>query len=154
MVHNKTRISKQQAAAVGMLTSEAGLAAMHAVLAAQHAQREAVVGAASLGYWRSLLAGVHQLPHLYSALDIQPPQTQQALPPPVASAPAPPPAARTVPSHSSIEDTVRQLVAAVLGNDAADPDVPLASQGLDSLAGLELRQKIQVGAQCVCRTFQ
>ena len=54
MVHNKHRISKQQAAAMGMLTSEAGLAAMHAVLAAQHAQRAAVLGAASQGYWRAL----------------------------------------------------------------------------------------------------
>jgi hypothetical protein len=149
MVHNKHRISKEQAAAMGMLTSEAGLAAMHAVLTAQHAQRAAVLGAASQGYWRALLAGVQQLPHLYQAIEfnqLTPAQQQlQAAPAPVQAAaqPAKAAAARAAPSAADVEAAVQQVVLSVLGSGAIDPDQPLATQGMDSLAGLELRQKIQ-----------
>lgn len=148
MVHNKTRISKQQAAAVGMLSSEAGLAAMHAVLAARQAERAAMVGAASLGYWRSLLAGIQQLPHMYSALDLRPAAAPQLPAAPAAAAPLPTKAAAmqqdTALSAAAIEAAVQQVVATVLGSEAVDPEQPLAAQGMDSLAGLELRQKIQV----------
>ena len=149
MVHNKHRISKQQAAAMGMLTSEAGLAAMHAVLAAQHAQRAAVLGAASQGYWRALLAGVQQLPHMYQAIELNqvaPAQQQLEAAPVAAQAagqPAKAAAARAAPTSADVEAAVQQVVFSVLGSAAIDPDQPLATQGMDSLAGLELRQKIQ-----------
>ena len=153
MVHNKHHIGKQQAAAMGMLTSEAGLAAMHAVLTAQHAQRAAVLGAAAQSYWRTLLAGVPQLPHMYQALQMRAAQAPSEL---AASAPAaPPPGADLPPAprqqqqqrQLDVEALVLQVVTSVLGSESLDADQPLASQGMDSLAGLELRQKIQASSR-------
>lgn len=147
MVHNTTRISRQQAAALGMLSSEEGLAAMHSLLWAQHAQRAAVVGAVRPAYWLGLLAKVQQLPHLYSELGIRPAQdAPDGGDAAVASQPSQPAAAAQPAAWSAagVEAAVNQLVAAVLGVEGADPDTPLAAQGLDSLAGLELRQKVQV----------
>lgn len=150
MVHNTTRIGRQQAAALGMLSSEDGLAVMHAVLAAQRNQRTAVVGAVRPAYWRGMLAGMqHALPHMYSGLGIRPAPNATAATAGVAAQPLPPaaPAQAAHLSPAAIEAAVRQLVAAVLGREDADPGAPLAAQGLDSLAGLELRQKVQVRNQ-------
>ncbi len=158
MVHNTARVSRQQAAALGMLSSEEGLAAMHSLLGAQHAQQAAVVGAVRPAYWLGLLAKVQQVPHLYSELSIRPASgAQEALMDSSAAAAVqqPQPAAATLPSSwspAAVEAAVKQLVAAVLGVEGADPDAPLAAQGLDSLAGLELRQKVQVrdSSHCLC----
>ena len=43
----------------------------------------------------------------------------------------------------AIEQTITDLVTSYVG-EAAARDVPLAQQGLDSLAAMELRQKLQV----------
>lgn len=154
MVHNTTRISRQQAAALGMLSNEDGLAAMHSMLGAQHAQQAAVLGAVRPAYWLGLLAKVQQLPHLYSELGIRPAPIAQEAPSgngdTAAVAQPLQPAASAQPalwSPAAVEAAVRQLVATVLGVEGADPDAPLAAQGLDSLAGLELRQKVQVRSQ-------
>lgn len=130
-----------------MLSSEEGLVAMHGLLGAQHAQRAAVVGAVRPAYWLGLLAKVQQLPHLYSELGIR--TVQEALNDGGAAVKSQQsqPAAAAQPaawSPAGVEAAVKQLVAAVLGVEGADPNAPLAAQGLDSLAGLELRQKVQV----------
>ena len=133
---------------MGMLTSEAGLAAMHAVLTAKHAQRAAVLGAAPQSYWRTLLAAVPQLPHMFQALRMRAPQAPSML---AASARAAPPPGTDLPraphqqrqGQLDVEALVLRVVGSVLGSESLDADQPLASQGMDSLAGLELRQKIQ-----------
>lgn len=146
MVQNRYTISKRKAVAMGMLTSESGLAAMAAVLAARRGERAAVLGAATMGYWRSFLASVQPLPHLYGALDLQraaaPAAAAPALPP-AGKAQAPAEAAGGPMSRAAIEAVVRQTVTAVLGVESVDAEAPLAAQGMDSLAGLELRTKIQ-----------
>lgn len=157
MVHNKHQIGKQHAAAMSMLTSETGLSAMQAVLTAQCAQNAAVVGAVSQVYWHSLLSGLTQpLPHMFKALgvrvqnstvfakDTAPPMSGQQMHVSDSASPHM--------SSLTIESTVQQLVVAVLGKEEIQPDQPLATQGMDSLAGLELRQKLQargVGLKCL-----
>lgn len=151
MVHKTYTLSKRQAATMGMLSSEAGLAALNAVLVARRTQGAAVVGAAGQVFWRNLLATVQPVPPLFAALEVRSAaaaleETVQAAP----GGPLPGPAAAKGPelSPAAIEEAVRQLAGAVLGVEAVDADQPLAEQGLDSLAGLELRQKLQVGS-CV-----
>jgi hypothetical protein len=70
MVQNKHHVSEKQAAAMGMLSSQTGLAAMHQILASS-AQR-AVYGVALQTYWRNLLQSVQIVPPLYAALHIKP----------------------------------------------------------------------------------
>lgn len=70
MVQNKHHVSKQQAAAMGMLSSQTGLAAMHQMLASS--AQCAVHGVALQSYWRNLLQSVQAVPLLYAALDIKP----------------------------------------------------------------------------------
>lgn len=151
MVQKGYAMSKAKAAALSMLTSEAGLAAMHAVLAAQAASQAAVVGAVRQGYWASLLAQMPRRPHMYGALDAPRKPAPAALPASQPAAVAAPVAAQhqavaaaPVLSAAAVEAAVRQVATALLGTDAIDPNQPLGTQGLDSLASLELRQKIQV----------
>ena len=140
MVHSKHSISRQQAAALGMLSTEAGLAAMQAVLAARRALTAPVVGAAMQSYWRSLLAGAPAVPPLYDALDIRP--GTPAAPVEVAT-----PASlqrqqpHQQPAALDVAAVVRQTVVGVLGSGALDDHKPLALQGLDSLAGAQLRPR-------------
>lgn len=150
MVQNRHRISKQQAAALGMLTSETGLTAMHAVLAGSHGQRAAVVGAVNIGYWRALLAGVPQLPQMYKGLGMQ--HQAEGRPPQAASKPVHPMASVSMQqqaalgaawSPETVKATVMQVISDVMGIAVTVHDQPLAHQGMDSLAGLELRRKLQ-----------
>lgn len=48
-----------------------------------------------------------------------------------------------------VEPGLRALVESVLGVESLEPGVPLGLQGLDSLAALELRQKIQVSLEVI-----
>ena len=48
-----------------------------------------------------------------------------------------------MPSLAELEATILSLVHDLIGPDVT-PDAPLSSQGLDSLAAMELRQKLQV----------
>ena len=50
-----------------------------------------------------------------------------------------------MPSLRDLQAAVLGIVRELVGADIA-PDMPLATQGLDSLAGMELRQKLQVRA--------
>lgn len=140
-----------------MLSSEDGLATMHSMLGAHHAQQAAVLGAVRPAYWLGLLAKVQQLPHLYSELGIRPALIVEAASgngdTAAAAQPAQPPvsAQPALWSPAAVEAAVNRLVATVLGVEGADPDAPLAAQGLDSLAGLELRQKVQVRSQTALR---
>ena len=92
---------------------------------------------------------MQQLPHLYQALELNqvaPAQQQLEAAPVAAQAagqPAKAAAARAAPTSADVEAAVQQVVFSVLGSAAIDPDQPLATHGMDSLAGLELRQKIQ-----------
>lgn len=52
-------------------------------------------------------------------------------------------AKKGIPSLAELETTILSLVQNLIGPDVT-PDAPLSSQGLDSLAGMELRQKLQV----------
>lgn len=151
MVQDKHKVEKHQAHGLGMLTSEAGLAAMHGVLlAGQFKQPVAVVGAASIHYWQALLAGVRNLPRMFTALNIR----RRALQ--IQQEPSQPTSlqlqhghanhepATAAQSATAVEEAVTSAVAAVLGVHNVAADQPLAAQGLDSLAGLELRRNIQV----------
>ncbi len=48
-----------------------------------------------------------------------------------------------LPSLAELEASILSVVHDVMGPDVA-PEAPLSSQGLDSLAAMELRQKLQV----------
>ena len=52
-------------------------------------------------------------------------------------------AKKGIPSLAELETTILSLVQDLIGPDVT-PDAPLSSQGLDSLAAMELRQKLQV----------
>ena len=55
------------------------------------------------------------------------------------------------PSLQDLQAAVLVMVRELVGADIA-PDVPLGAQGLDSLAAMELRQKLQVQASApVCQ---
>lgn len=57
---------------------------------------------------------------------------------------------RAVPSRAELEAAVAEAVRALVGADVA-PDALLAAQGLDSLAAMELRHKLQVHACPTCQ---
>jgi len=138
MVHNKYRISSKQATALGMLSSEAGLAAMANVLQAT-SHPISVLGAAPVNYWTNLLSNAPGVPSIFGSIDVPLPTAKGARPASGGDG-ASAPAAAT--SESSIRDKVLEVLTSVLGVDV-DVDQPLALQGLDSLAGLEFRQKLQ-----------
>lgn len=48
-----------------------------------------------------------------------------------------------LPSMAELEASILSVVHDLIGPDVA-PDAPLSGQGLDSLAAMELRQKLQV----------
>lgn len=142
MVHNKYRISRKQAAAMGMLSSEAGLSAMARVLAAVPLPAS-VLGAVPQAYWKGLLQNAPGIPGMYAALDITPASAKTTGPisdatTAVSAAPSGP----TV-TKANLEATIVKIASTVLGVSDIDTTQPLALQGLDSLAGLELRQKLQ-----------
>ena len=58
-----------------------------------------------------------------------------------------------LPSMAELEASILSVVSDLIGPDVA-PDAPLSSQGLDSLAAMELRQKLQVGQSYLHRTCQ
>ena len=141
MVHRNYRISSQQASAMGMLSSEAGLSVMAAVL--QNTISQPVLGAAPQSYWINLLQNAPGVPEVFSAFDLPKPiESQQTATAGAASGSAP---AAQVLTKEAIEATVRRVASSILGVSDLDASQPLALQGLDSLAGLELRQKLQEG---------
>lgn len=146
MAHKQLRVSKIQSFGIGMVTSESGLAALHTGMttAAWHAMP--VIGFVPKNYWRMLLANVRDIPRVFGDLDIKVQQSSAV----VASSNK-----RDANVHSTlltspahIAMSVKQLVSEVLRNQTVDPHEPLAYQGMDSLARLELRQKIQVTGWC------
>lgn len=138
MVHRNYRISSQQAAAMGMLSSEAGLTAMAAVL---HTMAQPVLGAAPQSYWTNLLQNAPGVPPIFSSFDL--PKSVEA--PSRLTAAVSVTGAPQATSKEAIEATVRRVASSILGVSDLDASQPLAMQGLDSLAGLELRQKLQEG---------
>lgn len=52
----------------------------------------------------------------------------------------------TVTSPAALEAEIKEMVMGYVGT-GMDVNVPLAAQGLDSLAAMELRQKLQVPSQ-------
>jgi IMP dehydrogenase/GMP reductase len=147
MVQQKHRVSSEQAKALGMLTSVAGLSAMQMVLMALPNGFSPQLGAASIVYWRSLLAGAAQVPSMFLNLEVV--QSSKGM-----SATRADPVRHAGFSQERVpisriegpdtETLIVQLACTVLGVEAIDLDTPLVAQGLDSLAGLELRQKIEV----------
>eukprot|EP00887_Chlorella_sp_A99_P003340 scaffold26.g3340.t1 len=147
--HEAGAMSKQRAALLGMLASEEGLGVLHAVLGSGAAAWRPVVGAAHTRYWRLAIrvAGAPTTPALFSSLSGEGATAQeQHLAAETASVPA---GALPQPAVLDVEGVVVRVVCAVLGVDAVDLDQPLGAQGLDSLAGLELRQKLvqELGAE-------
>ena len=134
-----------------MLTSEAGLAVMRALMFERGIQHAAVVGAANLHYWQALLGGVPQIPHLYSALGIRQQHRgpSQNAPPHLPSEAQP---ERGMLTAKAVEAAIARTASDVLGVSSLIANQPLASQGLDSLAGLELRHKLQAWF-CAARKF-
>lgn len=147
MVGAKHAVTRDQASALGMLSGAVGLGTLHRTLAAcSAAALPAVLGAVPVTYWRHLLRHMPAVPELLAEL-----AGGRSSSPPVSIAAAKAGGGRAVgPGVSDggtkrgIEQRVRGLVLAVLGVETIDPATPLGLQGLDSLAGLELRQKIQV----------
>lgn len=144
MVHRNYRISNRQAAAMGMLSSEAGLSVMHAALGALDAvvPPSPIIGAVPRKYWTNLLQNVPGgvVPPIFSSFEVQ---KKEALTNTTMR-----PGQRQQQQHQGgvdVESTVRQVASSVLGTSDVELDAsqPLALQGLDSLAGLELRQKLQ-----------
>ena len=139
MAHKESTLSRQQALALGMLPTEAGVQAMSAVLAAPWLQLP-VLGGVPQAYWHVLMShAAPPLPHLHGELGItqlgassQP--RKQVMPVPAAAPHVP---------AVDVEAAVRSAAASVLGTTELDEDKPLALQGMDSLAGLDLRHKIQ-----------
>ena len=140
MVHRNYRISSQQAAAMGMLSSEAGLAAMARVLQTIGASPAVVLGAAPKAYWTNLLQNAPGVPAIFSSFDLPKPEVASSAALLTSSAPA---AASVFATKEDVEAVVRRVASSILGTTDLDAAQPLALQGLDSLAGLELRQKLQ-----------
>lgn len=149
MVHSRYRISSQQAAGMGMLSSDAGLSALHYVLRSTQSMQNAVVamrpvvGAAPTKYWTNLLQSAPTVPAIFSAFDIAPQSSsnQGELFATAAVTSVLHPSLDI--SEQGIEMVVKKVACSILGIDQVDVDQPLALQGLDSLASLELRQKLQ-----------
>ena len=53
-------------------------------------------------------------------------------------------------SREGLQSQIMGIIAGLTGSDIA-PDQPLAAQGLDSLASMELRQKLQVMTKPLCK---
>ncbi len=148
MVLQTRAVDKQQAAALGMLTSQAGLAALQAVLALQPVAKTGI-GAAPQSFWQALLAHVKELPPMLCNFSM--PDTPAIMDKHRHSVSKPKATQETskafheAASMTSIEGAVTRAAAGILGTEELDTKQPLAAQGLDSLASLELRQRIQVG---------
>ncbi|KAK9803914.1 hypothetical protein WJX72_004698 [[Myrmecia] bisecta] len=155
MAHDKHAVSQQQAAALGMLSPHAGVAAMEVLLRGipAHGTSAGSVGVATQLYWRQLLQGVKALPAFYSA--VAGPSAMAAGQAPTRAAiaaatqhtakraaPAAPTAASPAMTQERMEDQILAVVRDLIGASVT-VDQPLASQGLDSLASMELRQKLQ-----------
>ena len=123
-----------------MLSSEAGLAAMaHVLRNISQPAAAVVIGAAPQSYWTNLLANAPGVPSIFNSIEL--PAKPAALSSSSASA-----ASAHLPqafSKESVEATVRRVASSIIGTTDLDAAQPLALQGLDSLAGLELRQKLQ-----------
>ena len=148
MAHNKYAVSKWKAIGVGMLPSEAGLAVVESVVEWQRAHAP-VLGAVPEVYWRAILPGLQTAPHLYRAVAmrvITAPAQQQSEYQGAASAAQASGGPAVNYTAANVEAIVRRVASSVLGVAELDANKPLALQGLDSLAGLELRHKIQVHA--------
>lgn len=140
MVHRNYRISSQQAAAMGMLSSESGLAAMARVLQTTGASSVVVLGAAPKSYWINLLQNAPGVPEIFSSFDLPKPEKAASSTALVTSSAA---ATSVLATKEDVEAVVRRVASSILGTTDLDAAQPLALQGLDSLAGLELRQKLQ-----------
>ncbi len=147
MAHKQVRLGKTQYSQVGMVASETGLAALHYLMALTVSRVVPVIGIVPKAYWQSLLGNLSNLPGFYSDLHIRTPQNRSVKASPNEQMPVAystnQVSGRSV-SPSQIEATVKQLVNDVLGTVAVSLHDPLANQGMDSLARLEIRQKIQV----------
>jgi acyl transferase domain-containing protein/surfactin synthase thioesterase subunit/acyl carrier protein/NAD(P)-dependent dehydrogenase (short-subunit alcohol dehydrogenase family) len=135
-----------QARKLGMLSTEVGLRVMNEILTAAVAQNP-VVGAAPQAYWINLLkAAGGQPPLIFSAItsatgdgrgeDI-PQQLRQNL----ASSSGTTSTMNV--NVNTLESDVLRLVSSILDVQDIDGTTALAMQGLDSLAALELRQRLQ-----------
>ncbi|CAL8466746.1 g6282 [Coccomyxa elongata] len=141
MAADKHAMSAAQAEALGMLSPAAGVAAMERLLRGATAGLTAGVrGAAAPAYWRLLLQGVKHKPAMFSAvLDSAIEKDNE---PVEAKVDAKAVVKKGLPSLAELEAGILSVVHDLMGPDVA-PDAPLSSQGLDSLAAMELRQKLQ-----------
>lgn len=147
MVSRKHALAADRVAALGMLTSAAGLSVLSGVLGGCVGPRSGAVtrlGAAPISYWHHILG---HMPGAPPALleDVASRGLADIVATP--SAHVRPDADRPVPSVTNPSPArpadIRALVLGILGAESVDPSAPLGLQGLDSLAALELRQKIQ-----------
>lgn len=148
MANRQLRISRTLSR-LGMITSESGLAAMHSLMAWTTTQTVPVIGIVPKEYWSGLLANITSRPGVFSSLDIKTPQRSptratgiEHMPVLYSSEPVP----NRLLTTYDVEALIRRLVQDILGTATVVPDEPLANQGLDSLARLELVQKVQVNA--------
>lgn len=148
MVLNARAINKQQATVLGMLTSQAGLAAMQVVLSLQPLPKSGF-GAVPRAFWNALLARIKEPPPIFSDLsmwDDAPGNlgAQNQIGTVSVAVQGSFKHCHATPAVGAIEASIRKAAAGVLGTEQLDPRRPLAVQGLDSLASLELRHRIQV----------
>lgn len=142
MVHAKYRLSARQAILMGMLSSDAGLAVMGLLLGGF--AQSPIIGASPMTYWVNLLQNAPSVPHMFSSITLPAPKPFLDPQSTATSSEVGSHAKQTVLSED-IQAMVVRVVSAILGLEATsiDSSIPLALQGLDSLAGLELRQKLQ-----------
>lgn len=159
MVRYKYDFSVGRAAVLGMLSSEAGLEAMHTVLIAR-SEQYAVIGAVPPQYWKAAFAHTNLVPRLFQELDTplihrartsgqfqERQRVQHTAEHPVLQqverrATAGMGTAES-PDAMIVEVAITMAAASVLGTEDLDPRQPLVAQGLDSLSTLELRHAIQ-----------
>ncbi len=147
---------------LGMLAPAAGMAALAALLGAAGAHA-GVCGAAGGAYWRALLRGAPAGPPAMFAAVLGAGRVAGPAQGRLASGPAPTDASgqaggamgsQAAPgagqaahggglaSAAELEAVIGGVVAELVGARVA-PDAPLAGQGLDSLAALELRRQLE-----------
>lgn len=141
MANRQLRVSRNLSQ-IGMITSESGLAAMHSLMVWTTTPTIPVIGIVPKEYWSGLLGNISSRPGVFSSLDIKTPQSSPALATGIEHMSSSKPS-RLLTPHD-VEVLIHRLVQDILGTATIIADEPLANQGLDSLARLEMVQKVQV----------